>query len=258
MAKKNKKIMFLADTHCGNRVGLTPPDMNPKHDQYSVYREKLWNQFTEWVKDAGKQDILVCLGDMVDGQAKRSRFGEIILPDPEDQARAAAKCIDAVGAKKNFLVRGTPYHARYDQLSVEDMIRMYTKIDDITDRGYFKVHNTVFRCRHKVGASTVPYGRSTMLRKEAVWNKLNYARGMEVKVDVFIHGHVHYFEYAGDYDTLSMTLPALQGIGSEFGKLACSGSVDFGFVVFVVRENGYTWKPYTTAIIDNGDLSMKV
>ena len=77
-----------------------------------------------------------------------------------------------------------------------------------------------------------------------MWNKMWHAEHeRQPNADVIIRAHVHYHNYCGGDGWLAMTLPALQGYGSNFGARECEGIVDIGMVKFDVYENGeYKWK----------------
>ena len=107
------------------------------------------------------------------------------------------------------------------------------------------VKGTIINYKHHLGRSGVPHGRTSAILKDALWNQLWAARGEYAQADILLRSHVHYHNYAGNSNTLAMTLPALQGYGTKFGGRRMSGTVDVGFVVFdIYGPNDYTWQPY--------------
>jgi len=248
-----KKILFMSDLHCGSVVGLTPDEINYRFPgRYQEYRATMWHEYLRMLDRVGRVDYLVVVGDSVDGTARRSRFGELLLYDPDEQCECAVKCIERVSCSEIYMVNGTSYHVEYNQMPLEKRVALSlgAKIDDIL---HFKVYDTLFRVRHFVPGSTVPYGRATPLFKEKVWNILKSARGMEDKADVHIFGHRHSFEYIGDADGVAISLPCLQGMGSQYGKQKCTGTIDFGMLDFTVTEESYTWQAHTVVLTAKED-----
>jgi len=253
-----KNVMICGDFHCGHAAGLTPPSKNdrpqkPQNEHCEeahksrllLYkaRAKLWDIFAREVKARPQPDLLVVNGDAIDGRGERSGGTELIATDRDDQANMAAEIIRFVKPKKLVLTFGTPYHTG----QVEDYERIVKKESKVKDsvlkaHAYFKIGGVTFDCKHKIGSSSVPYGRSTAVNKENNWNLIwSEYKGIP-RGDVFIRSHVHYYSFSGDSRKLMMTTPALQAQGSKYGARQCSGLVDWGFLWFECDKGSYSWE----------------
>jgi len=243
------KVLPLTDPHCGHMVGLTPPKFQ-KHDDLKAYHRKTWNWFEREVGELGDVDALFLLGDLIDGKGDRSGGTELTFPDTDVQCEVAIECIDKVVSwtgvpRKNIYgVYGTPYHVNPGGSDLER--RILNEVGGkIGSHEWIDVNGTMFDIKHKVGGSTIPHGRATALLKEDLWNLIwSTKEEYNPRSQVILRGHIHYYMFAGDAECLSMSLPALQGPGSKFGKRQCSGTVNFGFVHFDVEEGGYSWEPH--------------
>jgi hypothetical protein len=236
-----KRVACIADLHCGHPSGLTPPvwqfkaGQSPERDALSTYQDESWKHYTKAIKKAGHIDALFVLGDCIDG---RETGRQLVSEDREDQCEIAKECIRAWNAPSVVMVYGTRRHTgdieRWESLIAKSLDA------DIGSREFVEIEGVVFKLRHKIGRSGIPYGRGTAPAKAAVWNELRAARGKDVKAQVHLFAHCHYFWYTGGAQWLAMTLPALQG-ESEYGAEEIDDDVDFGVVWFDVEDGSYDW-----------------
>jgi len=239
-----KKIVAMADLHCGHRVGLTPPkwqgrNVNPK---YNRIQKELWDFYIENIQTF-KPNILFVVGDAIDGKGEKSGGTEQITTDRGEQSDMAAECILAAGANEIIMTYGTAYHTGYHE-DWEDQVAQKVKAKSIRSQQWIDVNGVVFDLKHHIGRSSIPHGKGTPIAKDKLWNMVWSEFEEQPKADVVIRAHVHAHDYIGSsVKWLAMTLPALQGQGSKFGSRIPSGHVDFGFVRFVVNEDGgYVWR----------------
>lgn len=239
---KTKRIVVVSDLHCGHRAGLTPPDHWQIGTSYYQQQQKTWNFYAQAIKSLGKIDYLICNGDAIDGNGTRSGGTELYEPDRSKQVDIAHECLSLAKADKYLLTFGTPYHVGQE----EDWEReLAFKLDaEIEGHMFWECPGTgvIFDIKHKVGSSTVPWGRMTPVLKDKVWNTIWHDKDGQPRGDIIIRSHVHYFAYSGDSRTLCVVTPALQGFGSKYGVRQCVGTVDFGLIYFDIQENGdYDW-----------------
>lgn len=236
-----KRVLVLSDLHCGHKFGLTPPDWfvpgtGPDYMSYQrAAQQETWDFYTETLRSVGDVDILIVVGDAVDGKATRSGGTEQLTCSMAEQRDIAETCLRAVDADKIFMVHGTPYHTASDGEDNETLIseRLGAVVEDHL---WLDVNGIVFDVKHKIGGSSIPHGRATAISKEYVWNRQWAEIQGQPKADVFLRGHVHYHTFVGSSEYLAMTLPALQMPNTKFGARQCSGTVDFGMVYFDIPE----------------------
>ena len=240
-----KKGIIISDLHCGHRTGLTPPGYQYKDGgwqaKYSKVQKACWNWYKDTLKKIGDIDVLIVNGDAIDGKGYRSGSSEQITTDMMVQADIAVNCIATAMQRKTKLVmtRGTPYHTGEGE-DFEDLIAQELKAEEIGAHVFPKIDGVVFDLKHKVGSSTIPHGRSSAIKKAALWNKIWAEADEQPDADVLVRSHVHYHQASYDPDFgWQMTTPALQGFGSKYGSLQCEGRVHFGLIEFVCDKGKF-------------------
>lgn len=188
--------------------------------------------------------MVVVNGDAIDGKGFRSGGSELITTDRQEQTNIAIECIDQAvgGSAKVLMTYGTGYHTGNE----EDWEGLIAKHFDakIGSHEWVTAEGVTFDFKHHIGSSQVPHGRSTSLNREGLWSHLWAESAATPKSDILIRSHVHYHSYCGDLTFspgLRMTTPALQAAGTKFGARRCSGTVDFGFLLFDVDGEDYYW-----------------
>ena len=245
-----KRVIIAGDFHCGHVVGLTPPRFQERPtgigdswDKKLVASALLWDWFAGRVEAWRPFDIAIINGDLIDGKGDRSGGTEHITTSLQRQCLMANEVIKFIGAERVAITYGTPYHVNgKDGEDWEGLI--WPEADRIEGHGFYNINGVTFDVKHKVGSSSIPHGRFTQIAKEKLWNEIWSLDEGQPRADVIIRSHTHYLAYCGDSRGLAIIAPALQGMGSKFGSRQCSGTVDFGFLVFEIEDNGeYRWFP---------------
>lgn len=258
MKRTKKRVVVIADMHCGSFVGLCHPDYQQKYvkndrtkrNKYSTLQKQCWDFYYDTIIKLKPIDILVVNGDSIDGRGERSGGTELIVTDRQAQAEMAADAIKVASAQHIIMTVGTPYHVSSNGEDFENLVKEYVRGDSIGSHEWLSVNGLVFDFKHHIGSSSVPYGRFTAVGREYNWNALWAERDEQPKSKILCRSHVHYFGYAGNKDFLGITTPALQSVGTKFGSRICSGTIDFGLIVFDVYPDGsYEWKPLIADIV---------
>ena len=237
---KSKKRDFIrmlvgADSHCGSRAGLTPPDHWQHGSAYYGQQQKTWKFYEDTVNSLKPIDIFVFNGDAIDGKGAKSGGTEIYEADRHKQVDIAAECFKIIDADVHKFIVGTSYHVGVEEDFEHELARRFEA--ELEGHAMFEVKGVTFDCKHHIGSSTIPHGRYTNIAKHGMWNKIWADRGGQPRADVTIRSHVHYFDYCGTPDWLGVITPALQGFGSKFGVRQCEGVVDFGLIWFDIYDD---------------------
>ncbi len=112
-----KRMVVIADLHCGHEFGLTPPDWWYRDDTEIMHLAKagrfqrnlcqLYAKADEQLKPI---NLLVVNGDAIEGKGERSGGVELISADRNEQIQMAKTAIDLADARKVRLLYGTRYH----------------------------------------------------------------------------------------------------------------------------------------------------
>ena len=247
-------VFVCGDLHCGHIAGLTPPGWRVNGGRYPGVHEmqaRAWDAWLAMIAAVGPIDVAIVNGDLIDGPGQASGGTEELTTDCVEQAEMAAACLEPLRPTRGYaMTYGTAYHtgkgSDYEGITARLLERQGVPVD-IRSHQWVDVDGVVFDCKHHIGGSAVPHGRHTAIAKDRLWNLIWAEQGRQPKGGVVIRSHVHYHAYCGGPGWLAMTLPALQQANTKYGARRCSGTVDWGAVVFTI-DNGeiVSWRPMIT------------
>lgn len=253
-----RTVLALGDMHCGHLGGLTPPAWmvkSKRNRKIHDLQKESWRHYLERVvKPFKKYDVVIGMGDYIDGKGARSGGNELITTDLEEQAEMAFECLRMFEAGTFALVHGTPYHSNsasgeeMDRV-VADRLREDGRLVHMDHRLFPEVEGVVFDVRHKIGGSSVPYGVHTPIAKEAYHNLMAAEWGSGPRAGVVLRGHVHKFHFCGGPGWLGVNTPALQTV-SKYGSRECSGIVHWGAVPFTCADGRVVNNVFNDAVIE--------
>jgi hypothetical protein len=260
-----KRVLFIADTHCGHKSGLTPPAWHtavPEQAPRSVrkaaaQRVKLWRWFAANVDALWPIHRLIHLGDAVDGRGEKSGGVELMTTDREEQARMAAEIIRFVGAP-TYMVRGTPYHVG-EQEEWENWVAKDVGAKKIEDEGHYDIRGLKVCCKHFIGNSNSTASKYTALSRAQVNQLLWAALGQQDKADIIIRAHIHRYARVEDDMGLAAVCPPLQGLGSRYGVRQRDGlPCSFGFLCLDVESReAWTLRAFRLPLVEQrGEVNV--
>lgn len=252
---RDKCILAMSDKHTGHLVGLTPPSYrwslgnSDLKSRAVAIQTECYNFYKRTVDALKPIDIVLDLGDGIEGDGHRSGGAELIIPDRSDQAKVSAQLSLLTEAPTYVMVRGTPYHGGVREEfenQIADAIREAGCMVKMGDHEWVTINGVTFDLKHKVRSSGVPAGRWGPMARSIDWSHEWQRVGDQPHADIFLRGHVHYHTFQGGADwPLGITMPALQGMGSRYGKKECEGRVHFGVISFHITAKGnYTWQAH--------------
>ena len=253
MAKKRgpgyRRVLLTSDWHCGHQVGLSPPRLHApiipgyRNEKYAHVRKEVWTYFDGIMELIRPIDIMIVVGDALEGKGERSGGTELVTADRKIQCQIAVEVVQFINADKVRFVYGTPGHTGTEE-DWEDIIAEAVGAP-IGSHEWYNINGKVLDCKHKISSSQIPYGNLTPLAREIAWNRVWAARGGQRLADVLVRGHAHRYAQIDHDNCLGFVLPALQGFGSKYGSRQCSGTVDIGVVVLDIYDDGeIKWKTH--------------
>lgn len=245
---RSKRLLVLADMHCGHVVGLTPPawrfktvqDDITKRNKYALLQKESWDWYIRQRNEicaVKKPDYTLINGDCIDGRAKASGGTELITIDREQQCEMAIQAIKVWNCKNIVMTYGTPYHTGKLE-DWENIIARELYAKKIGAHEWIDINNVIIDAKHKVGGSGIPHGRFTAIARANLWSKLWSEEDLTPKSNIIIRSHAHFYSEARDRNSISIITPALQGMGSKYGAKECEGLVDFGLIVIDINISG--------------------
>lgn len=204
-----RKILFFADSHCGNDAGLALPTRDYLSPNTGEIQEEFWKWFDEAITTRGPFDGSFIMGDVVDGEGKKGTL-DTYLTNIQRQADCAAEILEylKIPPDKMWMVRGTPFHTN-SVLEYEDLVanRLGCSIQNVQKREIegWKVHT-----KHVSGRSDTPYGQATPLLKELDRLEGEAFRESKDAPDVIARAHVHYDCLARKHNRQVFDCPCLE------------------------------------------------
>jgi len=246
-ATQDRKILVMSDLHCGHRCGLTPPKWwDNEVFKWGKLQRVLWNHYWTTLQEWKPFDTVLVNGDLIAGKMMKFGSTELITADRQEQADMAADCIEETGCKRVRMAYGTPFHTGSGE-DHENTVRdkLLSRGVDAKIKGHYfgTINGKNINMKHKIEASTVPYGVDTPLLKHILWNRIWYATGVQDKADILIRSHVHYHERVKHDGCHGVITPSLQGLGDKYGSRQCVRRVDFGLLLCEISAGGeISWK----------------
>ena len=203
--EKEVTMVVIADTHCGSRAAICMPD-NAQKDGGSYRAGSAQRALYEaWAGLAGewhKPDILLHVGDAIEGQARKESGVGCWSTGLDDQLKCAALLIKEFDAKKKYIIEGTGYHVDAGGKSLEHWLGEMIGAEKIgsgnsmhaADELLLKVGKLLFHASHHISVGSGWY-KTTPIAKEMVMGLLNASSKLPKgeNVDVFLRAHVHTF-----------------------------------------------------------------
>lgn len=241
-----KRIVIIADLHCGHRSGLTPPKWQYHKDveepilrKFGDFQRVMWEWYEKTILDLQPIDTLVINGDAVDGKGERSGGTELITTDRHAQVQMAAEAIACANAKKVYIIKGTNYHTGIEE-DWEEVLADQVKADHCGNHEWIDADGVIIDFRHQVSGSTIPHGRYTAMARAMLWNLLWAERDMQPLAKIIVRSHRHFYAHCGDARWLGISTPALQG-WTKFGSNIVEGTNDVGLISIDAKGGEYTW-----------------
>ena len=247
----SKRVVVVADLHCGHRAGLTPTQWQTKPDdsvpqkaKWSIMQRETWNWYNRKLAALAPIDILIANGDLIEGKGTKSEGTENIISGRDEQAEAAFHAIAAAQAKQYRIIRGTSYHVGPGEDFENNVAE---KLDcKIGDHEWFDINGLIFDCKHHTTGGNMPHTQATGIMGDNLWNLVwNEHQEGQPRGDVFIRSHLHFaFDAQGILPNQRLFItPALQGPGTKYGARQCRRRVDVGIMHFDIKNRKeWSWK----------------
>jgi hypothetical protein len=235
-----KNVIALSDFHCGHLFGLTPPEWQVG-GAIGQSEEMIYRFFKSAVARAGHADVLLLVGDAIDGNGRKSGGTELITTDRLEQCRIAARCIEDIGAEKVVIIHGTGYHTG-DYEDWEDVLGELVGAEIVGGHEMLDIGGVIFDAKHHISSTKAPYHQYTPMAREVIDAMKRHHTYGEPMPDIIIRGHTHHYDELLMDGVRVFKLPAWEW-HTKFGSRVCGGVVSIGLVSFKCEGGTYTWEP---------------
>lgn len=241
----SKRVLVIGDLHVGSDVAVSPEEI--KLDSGNVISANeiqltILRQFQEMCDIAGKVDLLILNGDLVDGQNFVGRGKGILTTDMCKQVDTAVDLISEINFRKVVGCCGTPYHVdrnpNLDKMTIEKLGGVC--LDEIS----IIVEQTRIYANHRTPVRMSGGHRSQSISTDMLMSELN-AESFGKKVDVIFKSHAHYYLAYDNSKTLGFVCPCWKS-RDEFAKSSTSPFAflpSLGFIMLDIETDGsFSWQ----------------
>jgi len=233
-------ILHEGDYHCGNRLGLTPPEHQPP--ELAEILAPLWAWREAELKALGPVDVHIINGDATDGPGLKSSMG-LITSNLDNQADWAIECAERVRIRKGgsrYLTYGSDYHAVMSANTERQIAKHFNA--PIKDTLLLRIKGKRFNFRHFVGRSDIERGQFVQDAREVTRALIQEAVDGTEAADIFCRSHVHYWSRVDIKDRTAYTAPAYQLPldipDSTYPRKLRGQYYDVGYVVIQIDASG--------------------
>lgn len=203
--KERIKILTLGDNHSGSNTGLLPPNsadfdgqVITPHPQNEI-QKWLWRNYTADLTEVGEVDILIDMGDNIEGTQTKIMGRTLTVTDIDVQKTWAMAClqmaIDICKPKYFIGVSGTNYHIRLSGNCNADT-SIYAMLQQKNPNIKFIYGDVlVVKIGQLVWSIAHPYPTTQFalppIEKLIQQHAYEFYYGNAPRINVFIRGHAH-------------------------------------------------------------------
>lgn len=250
-----KRVVAIGDLHVGSLVALAGPEADRPGDSFRGIRRRLFAAWREAIKHAGRPDVLVVNGDLVEGQNRKGGGIGVWSCDLLEQADHCCELLRMWRAKRIVVVRGSPYHveAGHSGVQVEEYIGR--RLNAVENDGqasawewYLDVEGVCFHVSHRIAVSRVFHYQSTPTARQLLQARLNdrlrhLVNSCGRKIQIVLRGHAHYYNTVGYSGCDGFVLPCWKAYDDYLLKTGpLDISPDIGYVEFECDKGSYRYR----------------
>ena len=253
MARGSKTIVIYSDIHDGSTTAVCSPEPEIE-DQNTVYepnelQQELYRVWTEAIDEFSKKKPNLCVvnGEPVDGGNPKQLGNQSWSTNLFDQARDSCKLLKMTNATEYLFTRGSAYHVQIHGTPIEQFIAESMGAVKYSVYKGMKPKNADFYANVKCFDTNIsfthhiPYAkffayRATPISKESALMALDKGRNM--KYDVIVRSHVHYYMMVKSPHTIGFTTPAWKYPDGHLYRGGLGGTFpDIGMVELIIEPN---------------------
>ena len=217
------KVLAFADTHVGSNFGLFPKNFKARYELNPI-QEILWEYWTDFCAKLPRLDVVMLVGDPVEGRAKFTRGAGLCEIEPSKQVEAAVVCCNMVIDKMKpgsqwYSLAGSDYHVgrqkQHDfdlasKLAKDNKKKKFEVVTDGQDNyAHIWLHLDVGGVKFDVAhhRSVAMINRAMPLERELRFNAISQALH-QGEDDIIIRAHAHTDIVVAEGYRLAIGLPS--------------------------------------------------
>jgi hypothetical protein len=200
--------------------------------RHKELQNDLWSWYTSKIKELGHFDLLVSIGDLVEGNKIKDNL-DLYTANIKTQTEIAIECIEIVDVDKMLFIRGTPFHTS-NGMEAEELIAEYFN-SEIYDEKRIEVNGIKIHYKHTTGKSGIPHGQ--LILKDMLWSLLKESLNDTEKSHIYCRAHAHEKLYIESNLGIGIINPCLKLPFENFGRKFNSW-YNIGFSTIEIDDNG--------------------
>lgn len=252
--------VVVSDLHIGSSYALMPEEWQLVGSRHvvrpSAYQLFLLEAWMTTVRNWKNPDILIVLGDAIDGQQPAERGVTTWTTSVYDQVLASKALLQMFDAKHVFVVQGTRYHVTLNGLAVEELLARELNADFYTDEHrqagirsdkelWLRIGGVTFHFSHHVSTSAIRQSQLSILARELTMLLLRRMETTEEALDTYVdvRGHIHAYYHVEVANQHAFTTPCWQLQTSYMAEKSPLGLVpDVGALRFTIDDNNFGYE----------------
>ena len=187
-----RTIAFIGDLHCGSHCGLWPTEDLPGGIKGTKYKgvRYLNKCYQHMIQNWPEIDLLVLMGDLIDGKQRKSSGVGIFTSSLNEQVSASIEILKPLKKKSKKIVRvfGTPYHEDHDNcLDSLDKALDVKKVDQVLN---IEIDKKILNVAHHPSGGSALYA-GTSVDKESLWSTIAAAEKNVPNARWIVRAHKH-------------------------------------------------------------------
>jgi len=214
-----RRIAVVSDLHLMSRYSLFPPEFETKEGNIlkpNAGQRQIWDSYMQFCQicDQWEVDTVFLASDLIHGQNVIERGTGLMSTNLNEQIKLAVQVLTPLlKGRDSHWVGGSRYHNSAKGMYIEEEICDKFKKDKISNAIWHgvianmkvKPFNKIINMTH--GGGKAAYYRETIAAREMVYGKVAALDGKLPKIDMYIHGHFHWFNYMHQNNVHHLQLP---------------------------------------------------
>jgi hypothetical protein len=212
-----RKLAAISDGHVMSLYAICPEGIMTKAGNPLVLNEgqkQILESYYDFCNIADELECETVLmgGDMLHGQNPKERGLGLMATDLDTQIDAGVALYSRIcKGRKSVWVQGSEYHistpGHNTEKNICDRIGKLPETETIWAGAVVNMDLDGRIINFSHGGSGAFIYRETAMAREIMFSKVAWANNKLPKIDMFIHGHWHWFSYLHEYDVHFLQLP---------------------------------------------------
>lgn len=214
-----RRIAAISDLHLMSRYSLFPTTFRTKEGNVFYANEgqkQLYESFKKFCQicDEWEVDTVLLASDLIHGQNHKEAGAGLISTNLNEQIQLGEIVLTPLlKGRSSHWVGGSRYHNSVKGMYIEQELCAKFKVGKVSNAEWYgpianlkvKPFDKIINLTH--GGGRAAYYRETLAAREMVYGKVAEVNEKLPRIDMYIHGHFHWFNYMHQANVHHLQLP---------------------------------------------------